>query len=254
MKYITCMFLFLSINCYSQELKKFEHWNDRYNSENKIEIKKTKEFLAENNINLFEIYNAPKGVKNRFLDGLPYIIYTSIDTITYLIPGGLFPTSRENFKNNLNDNNTRAFFVNGIRKDGRIGVNSLHEFRFLRQGQKFYHLYITYNLKKEDENKLMDRLFEANTEDEYNKIKKELDRHMYYKRELIFDFEKQIKAGDIIRSEPNRFSQLLEITKTNNRKYYKVKTNITSLELREMVFTFNSNGEFYLIEGHEIRK
>jgi hypothetical protein len=235
-------------------LKKFEHWDDKYNKENSNEVKKTQEFVTKNNIKFFEIYNTPVGIKNRFLDNLPYIFVKKGDTLCYFIPGGLFPTTREDFIDDLNGKHTWSFFVEGIRKDGKLGVYDLREYRFLKKENKVFYLYVASNLKTEEKNKLMDKLIESNSEEEQNKIRSELDKHLYYKSELIFDFGNQTKIGDRIIPEQKRFSQLLEITDKNNKKYYKIRTNVTSLELREMNFVFDNDCNFYLIEGHEIKK
>jgi len=232
-------------------MKKFEHWDDNYNKEDLIEIKKSEAFLKSNELELLKIYNAPKGVINNFTDGKPFVVNKSVDTITYIIPGGLFPTSREEY---INDKEKWTYYIESIRKDGRLGIIVARYYKFLKEKNKLYYLSLASSLSIEDQEILFEKMFETESDLESDKIAKEIKSHEYYKRELIFDFNEQNEIGNIKKLDSNRYSNLIGTHMIEGVKYYRFKTNITFMNLSDREFVIDRECNFYLIEGHKFEK
>lgn len=246
-------FSILSLQCLSQVLPGMEHWNDRYNRANEKEVELSREFLHSHNQKILKVYNCEKGTEGRFIDGLPFVRVELKDTLKYWIPGGMFPTTREDYLNNVLKNKNHAmFFIESVRKDGRLGVRMFREYAFLREGKKLFYLFITSSLGEKEEMKLFDRLFEAKSKAEEEEIENKIKKHQYYKRELIFDFDRQKEAGNRLKLSGGRYSDLLHVITKKGVDYYRFKTNVTVFDLIDREFICDENSNFFLLEGHKI--
>ncbi len=223
--YITLIFLSIFVN--AQELKKFEHWDDRYNNANAEEMAKTKQFLEKNNIEINKIINPTFGVCKYTLDSLPYIEYYSNDTLIYLMPGGMMPLNTSNLKldENKKIKGNNNCYIEGIRKNGTISLRTPHMFSFLVKDKKLF-AFVTYPSKTEKEkNEIILKIKKAETQQERDSLFKEYNNSFIVKPKLIFDLTNKNNTNDSIMIDNEKHSQIIDIYKQNGKKYYNIKLN-----------------------------
>ena len=254
--YCHLLFLILTLNCHAQKVKRFEHWDDRYNVKDSIEMQKSRVFLDSNNIKILEIYNLPEGIKGILSDSLPYAFRKNGDTLTYLIPGWASIKTREEFKKDILDNEQKhPYFIEKIRGDGRIEVDTFREYKFLLEKNLLYFLWYEFTLDIEEIFKIYQRLLASESKHEKEILNNEILSHRYIEKELIFDFDKQNKIGKKLKLDSKRYSQLLDSYSRDGKEYFKFKTKITSLGYNgdDNLFIIDRDCNFYLIDGQEIK-
>lgn len=253
MKNIILFIVFLPIQLFGQVVN-FEHWDDEYNKEDSKAIEKTKDFMQAHGLVINEIYSSGGKTKRKFQTGEPYLFAKNGDTLVYLIPGSLFPTLQQDYSE-MFENSIHPYYIETIRKDGRLGIRTCREFRFLFEDGKLYYLFLTSSLGKEKDLELGQKVFETDDTVEQKRIINYLNQFLFYKKEEIFDHSKQLINGDIINYKDNRYSKLISKKKINGIEIYDIETKITILgDLCKGFFQFDNKGNIHKIYEWEVKQ
>ena len=247
--------LLINILAQAQEQKKFEHWDDRYNKANTIEIEKTEKFLERNNIEINKIINQTFGVCKYTLDSLPYIEYYSNDTLVFLMPGGILPIEKQELELNGNGQiiGNNNCFIDGVRKDGRISLRTPHKFAFLIEEKKLYAFITSLGMSDKEKNKIIQEIKNAKTTQERDSLFKVFNSSYTTVAKLIVDLKNKNNISDTIYIDTDKISKVIDVYKKNGRKYFDIWLNFDPYRGRkDLNFTVDENLKMIKIEEFEL--